>query len=315
MIAAMSTFVHHFELAAPLFLLVLLGYVLARSRGFPRAVSDGLSRFVFSVSLPALLFTLMSDLSQLPPADYRIPLVYFGGCFVVFAIGRVIAARLFALDGTGQSIFGLGGIFSNNVLLGVPLAKVTIGDAAMPAVAVVLVFNALLLWTLVTLSIEWARQGDLSPRGFANTARNVITNPVVASILLGTAFGLSGLALPHVVAEPLRLIGQSATPLALVVLGMGLVEFGVAAGWRQGAAIAALKLLAAPLVVWLLARLTGLSDLHTQVVVLLASLSVGVNVYLMAREFDALQSAVAASIVISTALAAVTTPLALSLTG
>jgi hypothetical protein len=118
-----------------------------------------------------------------------------------------------------------------------------------------------------------------------------------------------------VVAEPLHLIGQSATPLALVVLGMGLVEFGVAAGWRQGAAIAALKLLAAPLVVWVLARLVGLSDLHTQVVTLLASLSVGVNVYLMAREFDAMQSAVAASIVISTAFAAVTAPLALSLTG
>jgi predicted permease len=311
----MSNFLHHFELAAPLFVLVLLGYLLARSRRFPRAVSDGMSRFVFSVALPALLFTLMSDLSQLPPADYRIPLVYFGGCFVVFALGRVVAARAFRLDGTGQSIFALGGIFSNNVLLGVPLAKVTIGDAAMPVVAVVLVFNALLLWTLVTVSIEWARHGDLSLAGFGKTAKNVVTNPVVASILLGTAFGLTGLALPRVLAEPLRLIGQSATPLALVVLGMGLVEFGLRAGWRPGLAIAALKLLAAPLTIWALARAAGLSDLHTQVVTLLASLSVGVNVYLMAREFEAMQSAVAASIVISTAVAAVSTPLVLSLTG
>jgi hypothetical protein len=311
----MSDFLRHFELAAPLFVLVLLGYLLARSRQFPRAVSDGMSRFVFSVALPALLFTLMSDLSQLPPADYRIPLVYFGGCILVFALGRLLAARAFLLDGTGQSIFALGGIFSNNVLLGVPLAKVTIGDAAMPAVAIVLVFNALLLWTLVTVSIEWARHGELSLAGFGKTARNVVTNPVVAAILLGTAFGLTGLALPRFVAEPLRLIGQSATPLALVVLGMGLVEFGLRAGWRPGLAIAALKLVAAPLVIWTLARAVGLSDLHTQVVTLLASLSVGVNVYLMAREFDAMQSAVAASIVISTAVAAVTTPLALSLTG
>lgn len=311
----MSTFLHHFELAAPLFVLVLLGYLLGRSRGFSRAVSDGMSKFVFGVALPALLFTLMSDLSRLPPADYRIPLVYFGGCLLVFAIGRVLAARVFGLDGTGQSIFALGGIFSNNVLLGVPLAKVTIGDAAMPAVAIVLVFNALLLWTLVTASVEWARHGDLSLRGFGKTARNVVTNPVVAAILLGTAFGLTGLALPRVLAEPLRLVGQSATPLALVVLGMGLVEFGIRAGWRAGLAIAALKLALAPVVIGSLAWLAGLSGLHTQVVVLLASLSVGVNVYLMAREFEAMQSAVAASIVISTAIAAVTTPLALSLTG
>lgn len=309
----MSTFLHHFELAAPLFVLVLVGFGLARSRGLPRSVSDGMSRFVFAVALPALLFTLMSDLSRLPPADPRVPLVYFGGCFIVFAIGRLMARRLFRLDGTGQSIFGLGGIFSNNVLLGVPLARITLGDDAMPAVAVVLVFNALLLWTLATVSIEWARHGEFSARGFGQTARNVVTNPVVGSILLGTAFGLTGLKMPALIAQPLAMIGQSAGPLALVVLGMGLAEFGVTGGWREGTVISLLKLLAAPLVVWALAWAVGLSALHTQVVVLLSSLSVGVNVYLMARELDSMQAAVGASIVISTALAAVTTPLALAL--
>jgi len=54
-------------------------------------------------------------------------------------------------------------------------------------------------------------------------------------------------------------------------------------------AITAIKLLVQPLVVWLLALLLGLPPVETQAVVLLAALSVGVNVYLMAREFDALQ--------------------------
>lgn len=310
----MTAFLAHFELAAPLFVLVLLGFALARSGRFPRDVSDAMAKFVFAVALPALLFTLMSDLSRLPPVDARVPVAYFGGCLIVFVLGRATAKWMFRLDATGQSVFAMGGIFSNNVLLGVPLAKLALGDGAMPAVAVVLVFNSLLLWTLATVSVEWARHGELSLKGFGATARNVLTNPLVAAILAGTVFGLTGLKLPAIVVVPLELIGQSAAPLALVVLGMGLVEFGVKAGWRGGVAITVLKLVAAPLVVWALAWVLGLSALHTQAVVLLAALSVGINVYLMAREFDAAQGIVASSIVLSTVFAAATVPLLLTLT-
>jgi predicted permease len=115
--------------------------------------------------------------------------------------------------------------------------------------------------------------------------------------------------------EPLRLIGQSAAPLALVVVGMGLFEYGIKAGWQIGAGITALKLVFQPLVVWAMARALGLPPLETQAVVLLGSLAVGVNVYLMSRQFDALQGPVASSMVMSTAISAITTPLAVALAG
>ena len=44
---------------------------------------------------------------------------------------------------------------------------------------------------------------------------------------------------------------------------------------------------------------------------LLAALPVGINVYLMAREFEAIEGPVATSMLLSTLLAAVTAPLAL----
>ena len=50
-------------------------------------------------------------------------------------IGRIVAARLFALDGVAQSVFALGGIFANNVLLGVPLARMALGERSMPVVS------------------------------------------------------------------------------------------------------------------------------------------------------------------------------------
>lgn len=309
----METFLHHVALAAPLFSLVFVGFVLMRFSGWPAAVSDSLSRFVFSVALPALLFRLMSDSSKLPSVDARLLIAFFGGCLIVFVIGRLIAWKIFALDGVSQSVFALGGIFSNNVMLGLPLAKVALGDAAVPSVALVLVFNALILWTLVTVSVEWARNGSLSVRGFAKTVRGVLTNPIVAGILSGSFLGLTGWSLPAAVDVPLNMVGQAATPMALIALGMGLAEYGVRKNWRISVTISAVKLVIQPIVVWMLARLLELPEMETQVVVLLSSMAVGANVYLMSRQFKVLEGPIASCLVLSTVLAAITTPLALTL--
>lgn len=309
----MQTIGHVVSVTAPLFLLVLIGYVLMRWGRWPTEVSDALTRFVFAIAVPALIFRLMSDFSKLPPVDARLLVAYFGGCLIVFALGRVVAYRAFRMDGVAQSVFAVGGIFGNNLLLGIPLTKVTLGDDALPVVSLVLVFNSLLLWTLVTVSVEWARTRTVSLRGFAQTARNVVTNPIVASILLGTAWGWSGIPLPGIADRTLELIGQAAVPLSLIALGMGLGEFGMREGIRVSAAICALKLVAAPLVVFGLARLLDLPRIETQAIVVLASLPAGANVYLMAREFGALVGPVATSLVLSTALAAGTTPVVLAL--
>ena len=311
----MDTFLHQVVIAAPLFALVFVGYALMRFSGWQKAMSESLSTFVFSVALPAMLFGLMSDLSKLPPVDARLLIAFFGGCLIVFVIGRLIAWKVFALDGVSQSVFALGGVFSNNVLLGLPLAKVVLGDAAVPSVALVLVFNALILWTLVTVSVEWARHGSFSVRGFAKTLRSVLANPLVAAILSGTIFGLTGLPLPEAISVPVGMVGHAAAPMALIALGMGLAEYGVREGWKISVTICAVKLIVQPFVVWALARLLGLPSMETRVVVLLSSIAVGANVYLMSRQFKALEGPIASSLVLSTGLAALTTPLALTLVG
>ena len=47
----MTGFLHHFVLASPLFLLILLGYLLARSGHWPVSVSEALSRFAYELGV------------------------------------------------------------------------------------------------------------------------------------------------------------------------------------------------------------------------------------------------------------------------
>lgn len=301
-------------LSAPLFILVYVGYGVMKFARWPKSMSEALSRFVFTLALPAMLFHLMSDFSKLPPVDARLLIAFFGACLLVFLTGRLLSWKLFKLDGSAQSVFAMGGIFSNNVMLGIPLTKTLLGDQALPAAALIVVFNALILWTIVTISVEWARHSQLTMQSFRRIVIDVLKNPIVAAIMLGSLWGLTGLKVPALIDSTVQLVATAAAPMALLALGMGLAEYGMGENWRIPALIVVLKLLLHPLLAWTLCRLLHLSPLETQTVVLMSSISVGANVYLMARQFGTMEGPVAASLVASTALAAVSTPLVMALT-
>ncbi len=308
----MNVLWHFVRLSSPLYGLVVAGLLVASSRHWQRDWSGRASRAVFSVALPAMLFQMMSHQASLPPVDARVLIAYFGSCLIVFFVGRATAAWLFKMDGVSQSVFGLGGIFSNIVLTGLPIAKIALGDNAVPVVALLLVFNALTLWTLVSVSVEWSLHGSFSLAGIAKTAWNVLRNPIILSIVGGAAFGRLGFALPPAADTALGVVGNVAGPAALFALGLELAAFPIRQAWTSSLTLCTVKLIVQPLVVWSLAIALGLPALELRVVVLVASMAVGINVYLMALRFQALQGTIASSIVLSNVLAAFTTPLLLA---
>jgi malonate transporter len=303
---------HFVRLSTPLYGLVAVGYLVASLSWWRRDWSSRASSAVFSVALPAMLFQMMSHQASLPAVDARVLIAYFGSCLLVFFIGRATALAFFKMDGVAQSVFGLGGIFSNIVLTGLPIAKIALGDAAVPVVALLLVFNALTLWTLVSVSVEWSLHGSFTAGGVARTTLGVFRNPIVLAIVSGATFGRLGLTLPQTADTALATLGSIAAPAALLALGLELAGFPVRRAWTSSLALCALKLIVQPLVVWSLAIALGLPPLEVRAVVLVASMAVGVNVYLMALRFQALQGTIASSIVLSNVLAAFTTPLLLA---
>jgi len=311
--ALLHTLLHQILLSMPLFILIALGWMLVRWRKWPDSITEALNRVVFKIALPAMLFRLMSDFGQSPPVDARLLIAFFGSCLIVFVLGRVMASRLFKLDGISGSVFALGGIFSNNVMLGLPIATVMLGEKAIPSVALVLVFNGLILWTLATVSVEWVKHGALNLKGFGKSAVSVLKNPLIIAILSGTLFSLTGIPLPQMIDKPVSMLGTIAVPLALVALGMSLAAYKVKDGLKESYAICLLKLIVQPLVIWGLAVLLGLPPLESKVVVVLGSMSVGINVYLMSQQFNALTGSAATSMLLSTVFSAVTTPLLLML--
>lgn len=305
---------HQIVLSAPLFLLIATGYCLGRFAGWPQTMTEGLNRFCFTLALPCMLFRVMSKFWLSPPVDARLLVAYFGSCIAVYFVGRLLAKHLFRLDGISASVFGLGGIFSNNVMLGIPVALILLGKESMPSVALVLVFNGLILWSLVTVSVEWARSGSLSMPGIATTLLNVVRNPLIIGIMCGFSWSfLLHRPLPGVIDVPVGMLGDISAPLTLVTLGMSLSHYQIRQGLRESSAICLLKLVLMPAMIWAIAWALHLPRLESQVIVLLGSMAVGVNVYLMAQKFNVLQGATATSMLVSTIGSTMTTPLLMML--
>ena len=187
-----TQFLLQFGKSSPLFLLIFLGFALSRWFGFNKTASTVLSRFAFNIALPAMLFRLLSNLALTEShADLKAVWSHFSEpAFILFFIGRFVSGYLLKMKPVETAIFGTGCVFSNNGLLGLPLAIAMLGEKVAPSVSAVLSLNALVLWTLVSIAVEFSLQsGHLTIRSFLKTLASVFKNPLIIAIFFA---GLPG---------------------------------------------------------------------------------------------------------------------------
>ena len=247
----MQLFFYHFELCAPLFSLVFIGWGLAKIHFIPEAAQKALGSVTFKLLMPALLFKMLSHLSEMPPADWRVLIPFFGSCLFLFFFARGVYARLFRCGAAGTTVLAMAGIFGNNVQLGVPIVEVSLGPAAMPTISLLIVFNVLLLWTLAIASVEFGRaDGKPDLERILKSLFKVVKNPVVLGILCGTSWGLTGWQLPKVVDQTVGLVAASTTPMCLLAVGMGLARHSFFASLPKGSVVTFVKIVVQPFFVW-----------------------------------------------------------------
>ena len=121
------------------------------------------------------------------------------------------------------------------------------------------------------------------------------------------------MTLPGAVAWLVDLAAAAAAPCALFVLGASLSGMCLGAGWREGLVIVALKLLALPVLVWLMAKALALSPLDTAVATVTAAMPVGMNPFIFAQRYDVYVAQSASAVVLSNLFSIVTLALVLKL--
>ncbi len=282
------------DVALPAFLLVFAGAGAARAGWIDAAGAKGLNAFVYYLAIPAALFRAASEGALLDSFDWRLMAAYFGPALVLLAAAEALSRRASVEE---RAITGMGACFSNNVFLGMPVIVAHMGGQAAGPMTTIIAFATMLFIGLPVLRIEAAR----GRRGaLAAAAGRVLANPLLAAIALGTAWALLPWRLPEPAAAAVDLLAAASAPAALAGLGAALAGYRIAGNLRDSTAVCALKLLAHPLMTWLVADAVGLGKFETAVAVLAAAMPVGANVFVVAQHYGVYERRASAAVVLST---------------
>ena len=312
-----------FAVTVPFFALVLAGWLAARRGLLPEAAVPGLNAYVLYFALPCLLLRFGSSTPVLQLLNPTLLAVY-GLCALVVVFFTIRVSRN-ARVGLKDAAFGaLVAAFPNTGFMGVPLLVALLGPAAAgPVICTVLADLFVTSSLCIGLSQLEQAPGVLGAGGpgaagpgaraaALRALRGALSNPLPWAIGLGAALSASGVRLAGPPETVVRMLADSASPVALFAIGAMLWRGGVHAHHHTPLAdylpVALIKLLLHPLLVFgagSAARALGapVSAFQLMVLTLAAALPSASSVPLLAERYGADSGRIARIILASTVLA------------
>ena len=238
----------------PIALLVAAGAAWVRFRPqFPaQALRVNLNRLVVDVFAPPLLFALSAQ-AQITPELLTVPLLTVFG--IAFSFALLYPLLFHSAIGRGLSretraAILLAGCFGNVLFMGYPTLTFLYGDigGSYAAFADVLASTPL-VWTFgVWIATRLGHEGGQGH----SLLRTMLTLPPIWGFVLGFAVNLSGLDVAPLV-KAAKFMGQATIPVLLFTLGLS-IPWRDLKPTRPVLAAVAVKLLLAPILVFVLAR-------------------------------------------------------------
>lgn len=294
----------------PVFGLIGIGYI-ARQTGFvSERMGEGLSEFVFTLSVPCLIFRTLvkAEIPAVQPWGYWI--AYFAGVAVVWVLATLIGKRFFGIKGVSGVVAGFSAGQANTIFVGVPMILKAYGDEGAVPLFMLIAVHLPVTMTLATVLAEGWQASPLV------ILRRLATHPIVIGILAGSAFRPIAPVVPAPIWQIMDLLASAAVPCALISMGIALRRYGLKMGWKLPTVISVLKLVVHPLVVLLLAtQVFEMPPVWAGVAVLFASCPSGINAYLFAERYGEGIALASSAVTLSTILALGTTLLWLYVLG
>lgn len=271
---AWAHFQYVFSTIMPVFLVIGLGYLAFRRRILPENGHKALAAFVFNFGLPAAIFSALStkSLGEVWHTDYI--LAYTLGSLVAFGLVFIYAIWMLRRTPVESVVLGLGGSFSNSLLIGFPIIFFLFDTPALIPFSLTLIVENLIMLPLLLGLADMAdnQAGANFGAKVKETALNLSKNPIVLSIVLGVMCSAIELHPPQAAERIIDMLASTVTGVALFTIGGGLVGVSVAGMKREIGTVMLAKLFIHPLAILVMLMLVfQLDPMMSSVGVILAS--------------------------------------------
>lgn len=291
----------------PVFLVLATGYVLAWRKVISPEGIDGLMKFAQGVAVPCLLFRNIAALDLAETFDPVLLVSFYTAALVCFATGIAGARWLFGREWEDAVAIGFVALFSNSLLIGLPITERAFGTAALASNFAIISIHAPFCYLvgIVAMEMTRARGGGLARMPLA-VGRAMAGNALILGVALGLLANLAGLTLPRPIDDAVELLARAAIPTALIGLGGVLHRYRPEGDMRQILFVMGCSLLLHPALVWIAGSIAGLSTGQFRSAVLTAAAAPGVNAYLFADMYGRARRVAASAVLFGTVACAVT---------
>lgn len=300
-------FFHILNIIAPIFLVIAVGYAAVYRKLLTDDMVDGLMKFALLFAIPCLLFNATSTMDLGTAYDWRLMLAFYGGATISFILASLIARKVFSRPPGEAVAVGFGGLFSNLVLIGLPISERAWGHEQITPIYAIVSLHAPYCYLIGITTMELLRSDG---RSLFDTAQVVVKamfrNSLMIGIGLGFMVNFSGITLPETITDATALLARAALPAALFGLGGILVRYKMADSLAEAGSISIVSLFVHPTLAWAICQLLGVEDHLMRMVVLVAAMAPGLNAYLFATLYQRGQGTAASLVLLATVMSVFT---------
>ena len=295
------------QVVLPVFLVIGFGYLAARLALFPASGVDGLVTFTQNFAIPCLLFRELSRLDLSAGFDAALLGAFYVGAVSSFALTLLGARLIFARPWEDSVAIGFCALFSNSVLLGLPIMERAFGPASLAGNFAIIALHAPVCYAVGITVMEVTRGRGASPGALARkVGRAMFHNALILGIMAGLAVNLAGIPQPAILAEALDLMVRAALPAALFGLGGVLARYRPEGDVGPVAMVCLASLVLHPGLVWGLGRAFELPEAAFRSAVVTAAMAPGVNTYIFANLYGVGRRVAATAVLAATGLSLLT---------
>ncbi len=295
------------DVVIPVFLVIGAGYLAVWRGFFSDDGVDALMKFTQNFAIPCLLFDALSSIDLDRGFDLPLLVSFYFGATCGFLLGLALARLLAGRPWPDAIAIGFCCMFSNSVLLGLPITELAYGAEALVGNYAIVALHAPFCYLIGVAAMEFARGAGTSPvNALLHVGKAMFKNALIVGIVLGLLVNVLEIGVTGVLSDAVELLARAALPAALFGLGGVLVRYKPEGDLRAIALVCIVSLLVHPASSWSVASVMAIERDALRSVVLTAAMAPGANTYIFANMYGTARRAVASSVLFGTALSVFT---------
>lgn len=300
----MDSFIFSLNATMPVFLVIVLGYILKQLGLFTDEFCRVGNKYVFLVALPVLLFRDIAQTNLY--TDFKLSFVlYCAGVTTVVFLGVWFLAAHILKDKSLVGAFAQASVRSSAAILGIAFVENMYGNAGLAPLMIVSAVPLFNIYSVIILTFS-ADGGQHGTEAIRKACINVLKNPIIIGIVLGLPFSLLRIDIPTIPLKMIESVGATATPLALLVVGAGFEGTKALAKIKPTLWATAIKLVILPAVFLPLAIALGFHDAELVAALIMLGSPTTVSCYVMATNMGNDGELSTSIIVLTTLLSSIT---------